>query len=72
MAVVTVHKSTPGADFAALVTAYNAAVTLINELRTDHNALCAKLDLDAGVTDTTYNSLTGIAAAAADTITLTV
>ncbi len=36
---------------------YNAAVTLINELKTDHNALLAKLDLDAGVTDTNYAAL---------------
>lgn len=30
---------------------------LINELITKHNALAAKLDADAGVTDTNYSSL---------------
>lgn len=59
MAVIDAHRSTRGADFYALVQAYNS-------LATKHNALCAKLDLDAGVTDTTYVSLNG----GADTINL--
>lgn len=29
-------------------------------IQAKHNALCAKLDLDAGVTDANYNTLTGI------------
>ncbi len=31
-----------------------ALATLVNELKADHNALLAKLDADAGVTDTNY------------------
>lgn len=30
---------------------------LLNEIITKHNALAAKLDLDAGVTDTNYSAL---------------
>lgn len=30
---------------------------LLNEIITKHNALAAKLDADAGVTDTNYNAL---------------
>jgi hypothetical protein len=47
MAAVSVHQSTPGDDFEALVTAYN-------ELATAFIALCAQLDADAGVTDTDF------------------
>lgn len=32
----------------------------LNELITNHNALCAKLDADAGVTDTNYAATLGI------------
>lgn len=42
---------------------YNAAVTLINELKTDFGALLTKLDADAGVTDTNYAATLAIAAA---------
>ncbi len=31
-----------------------ALATLTNELKADHNALLARLDADAGVTDTNY------------------
>ena len=34
--------------------------TKLNELITQHNALCAKLDADAGVTDTNYAATLGI------------
>lgn len=34
----------------------------IDDLITNFNALLAKLDLDAGVTDTTYTSLLGVVA----------
>lgn len=44
-------------------------VTLTTELRTDHNTLVTKLDSDAGVTDTNYNSLTGISSVAATALT---
>lgn len=37
--------------------------TMANELKVDHNALLAKLDLDAGVTDTNYAALHATAAA---------
>lgn len=40
-------------------------IALVNELRTDYNALCAKLDADAGVTDTNYAALAGVASPAA-------
>lgn len=33
---------------------------LVDELITKHNALCAKLDADATVTDTNYAALHGI------------
>ncbi len=46
---------------------YNAAVTELNELKADHNALLAKLDADAGVTDTNYAALHTTAAADAST-----
>lgn len=46
-----------------LVRQFQAISTLANELKLDHNAALAKLDLDAGVTDTNYVGLTGTAAA---------
>jgi hypothetical protein len=33
---------------------------LLNTMITNHNALCAKLDADAGVTDTNYAATLGI------------
>lgn len=71
MAAVPVHQSTPGDDFELLVAKYNAAVALINEMRTNINALLAKLDADAGVTDTNYAATLAIASAVADTVVLT-
>ena len=38
--------------------------TLTDELKADHNALLAKLDADAGVTDINYAATLSIAAAA--------
>lgn len=38
-------------------------LTMMNELKADMNGLLAKLDLDAGVTDTNYAALRTIAAA---------
>jgi len=55
-------------DWDNLVTLINQLVTLANELKTDHNALLAKLDADAGVTDTNYAALHTTAAADADTL----
>jgi hypothetical protein len=45
-----------------LVRQFQAIGTLANELKADHNATLAKLDLDGGVTDTNFaalNSTTG-------------
>jgi phage shock protein A len=55
---------TAGEDVDALKTAVTALATLANELRTDHNALLAKLDADAGVTDTNYVASNGTTAPA--------
>lgn len=43
-----------------LVREWNQMRTLVNELKAKHNAVLAKLDLDAGVTDTTYASLQSV------------
>ena len=59
MAVITVHRSTPGADFKAVVDLLNANAAKLA-------ALTAKLDADSGVGDTNYASTIG----AFDTITL--
>jgi hypothetical protein len=37
-----------------LITAHNLLVTALNAVRADHNTLIAKLNADAGVTDTNY------------------
>lgn len=46
-------------------TVLQALITLLNEMRTDHNAVNAKLDADGGVGGTDYASLWNISAAAA-------
>lgn len=55
---------TAGEDVEALKAAVEDLATLANELRTDHNALLAKLDADAGVTDTNYAATNGVSAPA--------
>lgn len=40
-----------------------ALITLVNELKADHNGLVAKLDADSGITDTNYAALHGTSAA---------
>jgi hypothetical protein len=54
-------------ELVATITELQAAVTslvaLANELKTDHNALLAKLDADDGVTDTNYAATHATAAA---------
>ena len=65
MATVAVRE---GATTAQLVAVINKLVTLVNELKADHNGLVTKLDADAGVTDTNYASLRSIAAADADSV----
>lgn len=47
------NKSMPSADQAKLG-------NILYDLITSHNALLAKLDADAGVTDTTYASLLSV------------
>lgn len=53
-AVDMLNSAMPTADYVKLG-------TIMDELITKHNALCAKLDADAGVTDTNYASTLGIA-----------
>lgn len=55
---------TAGADVDALKTAAEDLATLANELRVTHNALLAKLDADAGVTDTDYAASNSVTAPA--------
>lgn len=52
-------------DQTDLVTLLGNIVTAVNALKTDHGTLIAKLNLDAGVTDTNY------AASTANTLSLT-
>lgn len=66
MAVVTVRPA--GNDQKKLIAAFNKAVTLINEMKADHNALLAKLDADSGVGDTNYATTNAVAAPDADTL----
>lgn len=53
---------------ADIVTQLAAATTAANALRTDHNTLVAKLNLDAGVTDTNYAVSTASAVSASASI----
>jgi hypothetical protein len=46
-----------------LQTKVTALATLATECKTDHNGLLAKLDADAGVTDTNYAATQTVAAA---------
>ncbi len=46
-----------------LQTKVTALAALANELKTDYNATLAKLDADAGVTDTNYAATNPVAAA---------
>lgn len=64
MAVRTVR----GGDVRQIITVINQLVALVNELKADHNGAMTKLDADAGVTDTNYNSTRAITAADADTL----
>ena len=49
---------------ADLATQLAAVTTAVNALRADHNTLVAKMNLDAGVTDTNYAVSTAAAVAA--------
>ncbi len=53
-----------------VVREFNQLVALVNELKADHNALLAKLDLDAGVGDTNYAALHSVTSPNADTFHL--
>ena len=57
-------------DWGDMVTFVTKLVTLVNELKTNLNAVNAKLDSDAGITDTDYASLHDVAAADADTMAI--
>lgn len=48
------NNSSPAADYTKLG-------NLLDEMITKHNALCAKLDADAAVTDTNFAATLGIA-----------
>lgn len=54
------NKLAPAAADAKLGDVLADLISELNALKTKHNALVAKLDLDAGVTDTNYTSLTGV------------
>lgn len=54
-----VNKATPSLSKAKLGDVVQELTDQVNALTVKYNALCAKLDLDAGVTDTTYTSLCG-------------
>lgn len=52
-AVELINNLTPAADYVKLG-------AIMDELITKHNALCVKLDADAGVTSTDYKATLGI------------
>lgn len=54
------NRSSPSASDAKLGDLLAEVISELNALKTKHNALTAKLDADAGVTDTNYTSLTGV------------
>lgn len=72
MAVRNVTRSTANAAEGSLVDelagVVNQLATLANELKADLNNVLAKLDADAGVSDTDYAALHSVSAANADTI----
>jgi hypothetical protein len=53
-----------------MVREWNQMRTLVNELKADHNALLAKLDADAGVTDTNYAATVAVEAPDVDSFSL--
>ena len=60
----------PGEVDDDVVREFNQLVTLVNQLKTKHNALLAKLDADEGVTDVNYASTQNVTAADADTFSI--
>lgn len=67
MATRTIRAGSVNKDVVAVL---NQITTLVNELKTDYNAVLAKLDADAGVTDTNYVSTRNITSASPDTLYL--
>lgn len=53
-----------------VVRTLNQINVLLTEIKTKHNAVCAKLDADAGVTDTNYASTQNITGAVSDTLSI--
>ena len=68
MAVLRPQGSTNGLDFQAVLQVVNKMAAALNEIKTDHNGLCTKLDADAGVSDTNYNATRALGYADIDTI----
>jgi hypothetical protein len=58
MATVKVPVKATNLDQAALIAVLTNLVAAVNALIADHNTLRAKLNLDAGVTDTNYAAST--------------
>lgn len=65
MAVVSVREGASTREIAAVI---NGLATVVNELKTDYNALLAKLDADSGVNDTDFEETLEIEADDANTI----
>jgi hypothetical protein len=68
MAVRTVRSTGSPQDFRQIVIMLNQLAALANELRTDHNALLAQMDTDAGITGTNFAANFTVAAVASDTL----
>ena len=69
--VQALNQADPINQMVELGTKLNQIITLVNELRTDMNALVAKLDTDAANTqlnDTNYAATCGISSSAVDTL----
>ena len=56
------NNSSPAANDVGLGDIVNELINTVNTLRADHNTLAAKLNADAGVTDTNY-ATSGVASA---------
>ena len=56
MAVATLRES---ASLDVVIREFNQLVAMVNEHRADFEAMAAKLDADAGVTDTNYVATVG-------------
>lgn len=61
--VTDLNRMNPAASYAQLGTSFDDVIKAFNALAAKHNALLAKLDLDAGVTDTNYAAAIGTSSA---------